>query len=275
MMIGVSVAVISATNISLYGVALCLGASFSGALRWVLMHYFMRVHMEGHQVMAILYKISPIAFISLFPVALLIEGQSFLQSPFITDYGGLLHIPVLLLSLFGGLLASVLIFVEMILLAATSSLTFTVLGQVKEIIQIILSMLVFNDNLTTRSICGIVFSLLAANNYRIIKMEEMHHLANGGDKIDAEEGDDDVEQLLPRQTAIRDKVMHHSAMMVLCLYCFFLAALLRCALLLSVRLNLTLPISLSLSSSLQASMELSCAFDDDLDDDHDLNGSYY
>jgi threonine/homoserine efflux transporter RhtA len=218
MMIGVSVAVLSAEHISLYGVALCLGASFSGALRWVLMHYFMRMHMEGHQVMAILYKISPVAFISLFPVALFIEGHSFLQSPFIAGYGGLLHIPVLLLSLFGGLLASVLIFVEMILLAATSSLTFTVLGQVKEIIQIILSMVVFNDNLTTRSICGIIFSLIAANNYRKIKMEEMHHLAKGGDKIDAEEGDDDVEQLLPKQSAIRDKVTHDSglAIMQLC-----------------------------------------------------------
>lgn len=220
-MTGVSVAVISANNISLYGVALCLGASFSGALRWVLMHYFMKVHMDGHQVMTILYKISPVAFISLFPVALLIEGQSFLQSPFIADYGGSLHIPVLLLTLFGGLLASVLIFVEMILLAATSSLTFTVLGQVKEIIQIILSMVVFNDNLTTRSICGIVFSLLAVNNYRKIKMEELHHLAKGGDKIDAEEGDDDVELLLPKQTEIRDKVTCNSALAVLYLYSSF------------------------------------------------------
>ena len=205
-MVGLSVAVLSTEHISLYGVALCLAASFSGGLRWVIMQYFMKLHMTGHSVMATLYKISPIAFVSLLPTALLIEGNSFMQSKFMVvdaeSYS--LQSLVVLFSLFGGLLASVLIFVEMVLLAVTSSMTLTVLGQVKEIIQIVLSMMVFNENLSTRSICGITFSLIAANSYRQIKMQEISDQPDRKISVDDDDkdSDDDIELLVPKNGLI-------------------------------------------------------------------------
>ena len=205
MMLGLSVAVLATKHISLYGVSLCLGASFTGALRWVLMHYYMKMHMKHVSVMEILYKISPIAFLSLLPMAVMIEGPELAASSFMTS-GTNLCVLAFSFCFTGGVLATVLIFVEIVLLAATSSLTLTVLGQIKEIIQIILSMIVFNDDLTVRSVCGIIFSLLAANNYRKIKMQEMSEIISAEDldsskakESDEEEDNKDAEQrLLPR-----------------------------------------------------------------------------
>jgi Triose-phosphate Transporter family len=214
-MVGLSVAVLATKHISLYGVALCLAASFSGGLRWVVMQYFMKLHMSGHNVMATLYKISPIAFLSLLPMAVMIEGNTFMKSEFmVLDPGSYsLQYLIVLFSLFGGLLASVLIFVEMVLLAVTSSMTLTVLGQVKEIIQIVLSMMVFNENLSTRSICGITFSLIAANSYRQIKMQEIRDEADRNLGIDADDkdSDDDVELLIPKNGLIGRQVFPFSS----------------------------------------------------------------
>ena len=211
MMLGLGVAVLATKHISLYGVALCMAASFSGGLRWVIMQYFMKIHMTGHHVMATLYKISPIAFLSLLPVALLIEGNSLMQSKFmVADAGSYsLQSLIVLFSLFGGLLASVLIFVEMVLLAVTSSMTLTVLGQIKEIVQIVLSMMVFNENLSTRSICGITFSLIAANSYRQIKMQEISDQADMKMTLDIDDkdSDDDIELLLPKNGLIGRQVL--------------------------------------------------------------------
>ena len=137
--------------------------------------------------MTVLYKISPSAFLSILPIAILYEGHSLFFSPFLND-GGMLMIQVVTFSLFGGILASILIFTEMVLLNETSSLTLMVLGQVKEVIQIILGMFIFNENLGMKSIIGIIVSLLAANNYRKIKMTEMSDETLNSDKNNATDG---------------------------------------------------------------------------------------
>ena len=187
MMIGLGVAVLSSKHISVYGVSLCMGASLAAGLRWVLMHYYMKHTIKNNHIMTVLYKISPSAFLSLLPIAILYEGHSLFFSPFLND-GGMLMIQVVTFSLFGGILASILIFTEMVLLNETSSLTLMVLGQVKEVIQIILGMFIFNENLGMKSIIGIIVSLLAANNYRKIKMTEMSDETLNSDKNNATDG---------------------------------------------------------------------------------------
>ena len=187
MMIGLGVAVLSSKHISVYGVSLCMGASLAAGLRWVLMHYYMKHTIKNNHIMTVLYKISPSAFLSILPIAILYEGHSLFFSPFLND-GGMLMIQVVTFSLFGGILASILIFTEMVLLNETSSLTLMVLGQVKEVIQIILGMFIFNENLGMKSIIGIIVSLLAANNYRKIKMTEMSDETLNSDKNNAIDG---------------------------------------------------------------------------------------
>ena len=187
MMIGLGVAVLLSKHVSVYGVSLCMGASLAAGLRWVLMHYYMKHTIKNNHIMTVLYKISPSAFLSLLPIAILYEGHSLFISPFLND-GGMLMIQVVTFSLFGGILASILIFTEMVLLNETSSLTLMVLGQVKEVIQIILGMFIFNENLGMKSIIGIIVSLLAANNYRKIKMTEMSDETLNSDKNNATDG---------------------------------------------------------------------------------------
>ena len=202
-MIGLGVAVLLSKHVSVYGVSLCMGASLAAGLRWVLMHYYMKHTVKNNHIMTVLYKISPSAFLSLFPIAILYEGYSLLKSPFLND-GGMLLMQVITFSLFGGILASILIFTEMVLLNETSSLTLMVLGQVKEVIQIILGMFIFNENLGIKSIVGIVVSLLAANNYRKIKMSEMSDNTLNYDKNNATDGS--YEMLLEGNVDVKDTV---------------------------------------------------------------------
>ena len=205
MMIGLGVAVLASKHISVYGVSLCMGASLSAGLRWVLMHFYMKHEMKNNHIMTVLYKISPSAFLSLLPIALFIEGISLLESSFFND-NGILIIQVISLSFFGGMLACILIYTEMILLHETSSLTLMVLGQVKEVVQIILGMFLFNENLSFQSIIGIIFSLLAANNYRKIKINEvaLEIYNRNNDKNNINHGS--LEMLLPENMEISDMV---------------------------------------------------------------------
>ena len=214
MMIGLGVAVLSAKHISFYGVLLCMAASLSAGLRWVLMHYYMKHEMKGNSVMAMLYKISPIAFLSLLPVAIGIEGYSLSSSSFFDDQTTSLPLQAVFYSIFGGVLASTLIFTEMVILNATSSLTLMVLGQAKEVIQIILGMFIFNENLSLRSIIGITFSLLAANNYRKIKVTEIAEEASLRE-ADNRDQDGSLEMLLTSKTAMNDMV---NQFLMLCFY---------------------------------------------------------
>jgi Triose-phosphate Transporter family len=79
---GLGVAVLSTAHISLYGVGLCSAAAVVGALRWVLVQYLTEKDRERNHVMAVLYKISPTALLTLLPLAIVIEGHAAIQSPF-------------------------------------------------------------------------------------------------------------------------------------------------------------------------------------------------
>lgn len=112
MSIGLGVAVLSATNLSFFGVSLCLGASLSAGLRWVLMQYLHQSDKVNNHVLAVLYKISPIAFLSILPVAVITEGRSLLASVFFKETP--LLVQAFLLTLSGGCISTILIFTEMV-----------------------------------------------------------------------------------------------------------------------------------------------------------------
>jgi solute carrier family 35 protein C2 len=110
--VGLGVAVLSSKHISFFGVSLCLGASISAGLRWVLMQYLVQSDVKNNHVLAVIYKLSPIAFMSLLPVAVMVEGRSLLTSVFFDE--GSLILQAFSLCLSGGLISSVLIFTEMV-----------------------------------------------------------------------------------------------------------------------------------------------------------------
>jgi drug/metabolite transporter (DMT)-like permease len=192
---GLGIAVLSAKHISAFGVSLCLGASASGGLRWVLVQGLVETDKKANHILAVLYKFSPIAAFALLPAVLVFEVPHLIGSPFMPpEASALKEFQLLLYCAIGGALSSTLIVVEILLLNVTSSLTMAVLGQVKEILQIALSMIIFKDNLSLRSIFGIGCSILAATYYRQIKVAELE----GQEEAVSGSGDaDEVIELLP------------------------------------------------------------------------------
>jgi hypothetical protein len=82
------------------GVTLCLGAAVAGGLRWALVHYLVQRDRAANHVLAVLYKISPVAVVALLPVAVGIEGARAMRSPLLDGAGGWsLPIEALFLSL--------------------------------------------------------------------------------------------------------------------------------------------------------------------------------
>ena len=82
------------------GVSLCFGAAVAGGLRWALVHYLVQRDRPANHVLAVLYKISPVAVATLLPVATWVEGGRALGSPLLDGAGGwALPAEALLLSL--------------------------------------------------------------------------------------------------------------------------------------------------------------------------------
>ena len=72
----------------------------AGGLRWALVHYLVQRDRAANHVLAVLYKISPVAVVALLPVAVGIEGARAMRSPLLDGAGGWsLPIEALFLSL--------------------------------------------------------------------------------------------------------------------------------------------------------------------------------
>jgi hypothetical protein len=119
--------------------------------------------------MVALYRFSPYSFLSIVPVAILLEGKSIITSPtFSSNFSD--FIQVVSLVTLGGFISLVLIILEVRLVQHTSSLTLGVIGQVKEALQITLSIFIYQNNINTKSIIGIIISLLAAQYYQCLQI---------------------------------------------------------------------------------------------------------
>ena len=118
-----------------------------------------------------IYHISPISALSMVPISLAVDLNPFLDSRFTHDPK--LFIESFLLILFGGLIAFVLLLVEVKLVNLTSSLTLGVLGQMKELVQISLAIVVFKDNLTNLNLVGLILSVVFVGTYKWIRRGEL------------------------------------------------------------------------------------------------------
>ena len=96
----------------------------------------------------------------------LLEAEKIAQSSFLSKKQ--LFKDACLLCVFGGIIACLLIVVEVKLVRLTSSLTMSVFGQIKEIIQILCAMVLFKENLTSRGALGICISIVSSFYYRYV-----------------------------------------------------------------------------------------------------------
>ncbi|CAE7691451.1 unnamed protein product [Symbiodinium microadriaticum] len=166
---GIGLAVASSTDVSPIGVAMVLGASAAGGVRWALVQKLMAVDEQSKNVFVSIYRFAPASALSMLPFALGMDLLPLLRSDFFVDSSDNNLAATLALVVLGGLIAFALITTEVHLVNLTSSLTMGVLGQVKEVIQIVLSMAIFHDHVNLLNAAGIVIAMVAVGYYKRIK----------------------------------------------------------------------------------------------------------
>lgn len=171
--IGLSLSVSSDISISTWGLIAGLAASAFGGLRWVFVQLLLEKDEMSKVAIIAVYRFSFVSVISIAPLSLIFELRSILSSEFAHNSVDLFEIFQLLLG--GGLIACLLIIVEINLINLSSSLTLSILGELKEIVQIILAMVAFKDHLTLTSGIGIFTTLSGAEAYRRIKHYEKEY----------------------------------------------------------------------------------------------------
>lgn len=155
---------------STLGIAAGLTSALCGGGRWIFVQMLIYRDEASRNPCVALYRFSLISVLTVAPLVYFFELQPLLASPVSAD--GKSFVQAMQLIMFGGLIACVLIVVEINLLNLTSSLTLSILGELKEVIQIILGMMAFHDALSYYSGAGVAITLLAAEVYRRIKANE-------------------------------------------------------------------------------------------------------
>lgn len=164
--LGLGVAITNSFSFNAVGFALAFGAALASGLRWALMQLLVVRDSHSKSVMVTLYRFSPASVFSILPLVFLLEAEKLSQSQFMTKKT--LFNDACLLCIFGGVIACLLIVVEVKLVRLTSSLTMSVFGQIKEMIQIMFAMILFKENLTSKGAVGIGISILSSYYYRYV-----------------------------------------------------------------------------------------------------------
>eukprot|EP01039_Chlorochromonas_danica_P003902 gene3902-4263_t len=163
---GLALAVSNSLDVQLAGLLCAFFAAAVSGLRWALMQLLAVKDDQSKSVMITLYRFAPASVFSILPFVMTLEGHRLSLSSFA-------HQPkqfydASLLCAFGGVIAFLLIVVEVKLLRLTSSLTMSVFGQIKEMIQIILAMMIFKENLSFKTGVGVSISIFCSLYYRYI-----------------------------------------------------------------------------------------------------------
>ena len=117
-----------------------------------------------------MYRFSGTTVLTILPLALIVELKDFIQSPF--DNNSFKIYEIMGFIGFGGLIACLLMIVEIYLLTLTSSLTLSILGELKEMVQILFATFVFHDLLSVQTCLGLLVVILSAELYRHLKKAE-------------------------------------------------------------------------------------------------------
>jgi solute carrier family 35 protein C2 len=188
---GLGIAITNSFSMNMLGFALAFGAALASGLRWALMQLLVLRDHHSKSVMVTLYRFSPASVFSILPLVFFLEADKIAESAFFSRKP--LFNDACLLCAFGGVIACLLIIVEVKLVRLTSSLTMSVFGQIKEIIQIIFAMILFKENLTSKGSIGIGVSIFSSFYYRYVLLNSKESIIRGlasppkNLKVDAEQ----------------------------------------------------------------------------------------
>ncbi|KAG0296753.1 Triose-phosphate Transporter [Linnemannia gamsii] len=181
--VGVVLTVAGETQFDMTGFVLVLLAAVMSGLRWSLTQMLLQKDQLGmDNPVATLYYISPIMFILMSVLSLVIEDPfvQFSSSAFFQDFrtGAL----TMAMAGGGGFLAFAMTVAEFKLIKNTGTVTLSVAGISKEIVVISLSMLIFGDRLTFVNLLGLLVSIGGIMAYNYVKIRKMQQsLSSSGD----------------------------------------------------------------------------------------------
>lgn len=173
MTVGVVLMVAGETSFSVVGFSLLMTASLASGLRWSLTQILLRRTPATSNPFSTLFFLTPVMFLTLFIIAIPVEGFGPLHQGLITlaETKGLLM--GILILLFPGVLAFCMTSAEFALLKRTSVVTLSVCGIFKEVLTISAASIVFGDKLTPINISGLCVTLAAIISYNYIRMKKM------------------------------------------------------------------------------------------------------
>ncbi|POS88375.1 hypothetical protein EPUL_000926 [Erysiphe pulchra] len=192
MTLGVLMMVAGETKFSPLGFILVILAAFFSGFRWGLTQILLLTNEATSNPFSSIFFLAPVMFLSLFLLAIPIEGLSNLFAGFqlLTEKNGPILGPLLLL--FPGTIAFCMTASEFALLQRTSVVTLSIAGIFKEIVTITSAGLVFQDQLTPINILGLFITLIAIISYNFIKIRQMRcQIKEEDPEVRASESDTD------------------------------------------------------------------------------------
>lgn len=114
-----------------------------------------------------IYEISPASALGLIPGVVYLEAGQYSRSIYFNDLA--LFASTLGIIIAGGLIAFLLIFVEIVLVKKTSALTLGITGNFKDLCQIAIAVLVFGDYLSPINVVGLFSAFCGMVLYTVQK----------------------------------------------------------------------------------------------------------
>ncbi|GAB7365998.1 hypothetical protein MBLNU230_g7324t1 [Neophaeotheca triangularis] len=174
---GVIMMVAGETAFNALGFVLVMTASFCSGFRWSLTQILLLRNPATGNPFSSIFFLTPVMFLALLILALPIEGPTQLMEglKILTEAKGTL-LGVLLL-LFPGFLAFMMVAAEFALLKRSSVVTLSVCGIFKEVLTISAAGAVFGDELSPVNVSGLVVTICSIGGYNWLKWRRMREAA--------------------------------------------------------------------------------------------------
>ncbi|WEW58099.1 hypothetical protein PRK78_003566 [Emydomyces testavorans] len=196
MTVGVVMMVADEATFNAIGFSLIITSAFFSGFRWALTQVLLLRHPATANPFSTLFFLTPIMFVSLIILALLIEGPFNIWAGLgvLTDHFGTL--PALAVLVFPGTLAFCMIASEFALLRRSSVVTLSICGIFKEVITIAAAGILYDDRLTLINVAGLVVTTCCIATYNYMKITKMRaeaqkDVAKHPNELQSESDDED------------------------------------------------------------------------------------
>lgn len=175
--VGVVMMAAGETAFNLLGFFLVIASAFFSGFRWALTQILLLHHSATSNPFSTLLFLTPVMFITLLGIALVVEGPAQINDGIIALADARGWFMGLLLLIVPGVLAFCMISAEFALLKRSSVVTLSVCGIFKEVVTITAAGIVFDDKLTAINVTGLIVTIASISAYNYLKISKMRREA--------------------------------------------------------------------------------------------------